>query len=156
MSKLKNYLLKILTGITGTFFIITPIFQLITLNSQEVSNLPEINLTKEDILNILERNKILQKMEDLALCESSNNPLALNPDDKGTPSYGLFQYKETTWKRYIKQYNLLPEAEEHEYMNFIYDEELQRKLTFLILKNEKDGWRHWYNCGIKIGLNNLK
>lgn len=86
----------------------------------------------------------------LAFCESSNNPLAINPDDKGSPSFGLFQYKEKTWEYKIRKYDLLPYATDAELMNFIFDEGLQTYLTKRILKD--GGWRHWFNCGRRVGI----
>ena len=88
-------------------------------------------------------------LEDLAMCESSNNPLAVNWHDHGSPSYGLLQFKEATFKSKVRQYNLLPEAEDSEIMNWIYDGQFQLKLARLILE-EKNGWRAWTNCMDKI------
>lgn len=87
-----------------------------------------------------------ESMAKLALCESGGNPQAVNWFDHGSPSYGKYQYKETTWKEKIRQYGLLPQAEDSELMNFIFDENVQDRLTFLILSNEKEGWRLWTNC----------
>jgi Transglycosylase SLT domain len=36
----------------------------------------------------------------IAHCESHLNPSALNPNDGGTPSYGLFQFKKSTFYGY--------------------------------------------------------
>ena len=88
----------------------------------------------------------------LALCESSNNPKAVNLNDAGSPSYGLYQYKKGTWISYMKKYNLAPHAEDAELMNFIYDREMQTLLTQKILE-EKNGWKHWYDCSRRVGLN---
>jgi hypothetical protein len=42
-------------------------------------------------------------LDALALCESSRNPMAVNPmDADGTPSYGLFQYKWATWEMFTR------------------------------------------------------
>ena len=43
----------------------------------------------------------------LALKESSNNPEVINWDDGGSPSYGLLQFKRSTWNFYcVEKYNL--------------------------------------------------
>ena len=86
----------------------------------------------------------------LSFCESSNRPHIINPDDKGSPSFGLFQYKEKTWKWKIRKHGLLPYTEDGELMNLIHDEYTQTKLTKLILRD--GGWRHWFNCSKKTGL----
>lgn len=92
----------------------------------------------------------------LSKCESGNNPEAINPHDHGSPSYGLFQYKKSTWIMGMRKYNLAPNAEDEELMNFIFDRNTQTELTKLIL-SEPNGWKHWFVCGKKIGLdkNNL-
>lgn len=81
----------------------------------------------------------------LAFCESSGNPLAVNPNDHGSPSYGLFQYKWATWKWKMAQYGLAPNADDADLMNLIWDKNTQTKLTILILR-EPNGWRNWTNC----------
>ena len=93
-------------------------------------------------------------VEKLAYCESTGNPKALNPHDAGSPSYGLFQYKASTWKTYIRKYNLV-EGTDAELMRRIYDADLQRELTKKILEEESGGWQHWYTCSRKAGLHKL-
>lgn len=46
-------------------------------------------------------------IEALEKCESSGNPKAVNPKDRdGTPSYGAFQFKPSTYRGYAKILNL--------------------------------------------------
>lgn len=52
---------------------------------------------------IVVKDKMLYE---LAKCESGLNELALNPRDPITRSVGLFQFKDTTWARYLKKYDL--------------------------------------------------
>lgn len=46
-------------------------------------------------------------VEKMAICESSNNPSAINPNDlDNTPSYGRFQFKPTTLLHFVNKYKL--------------------------------------------------
>lgn len=69
------------------------------------------------------------KIADLKLklrhCESRHNVLALNPNDlDNTPSYSLYQWKPSTWKGYVKKYDLFEwqKWEESDYWNSMYSE----------------------------------
>lgn len=84
----------------------------------------------------------------LANCESNNNPKAINPNDGGSPSYGLYQWKVDSFYRYNQKYEILPDLERQEVMNIIYDPDIQTKLTRRVL--EDGGWRNWKNCWKKI------
>jgi hypothetical protein len=81
----------------------------------------------------------------LAQCESSNNVLAVNWNDRGSPSYGLYQWKEASWIRQIRKYGYLERAEDAELMNFIFSEEWQDRITLLTLL-EPGGYKNWLNC----------
>ena len=85
-------------------------------------------------------------LEKLAKCESSNNPLVVILDSNNRYSYGLFQYQWLTWKSKMKEYQLAPYADDADLMNLIFDRNTQIRLTLLILRNEVEGWQHWYNC----------
>lgn len=86
-----------------------------------------------------------QWLENLAQCESKGNPKAINEDDGGSPSFGLFQYKAATWKSYIRKYDFIEDASDKDMMKLIFDRDLQIELTKHILA-EKNGWKNWYNC----------
>ena len=91
------------------------------------------------------RATLASKMILLAKCESGNNPLAVNWHDNGSPSYGLFQWKEASWIYQIRKFGYLEEAENKELMNYIYDREWQERITLATLQ-ETNGFRHWTNC----------
>src|SRR3990167_1345781 len=48
----------------------------------------------------------------LAQCESSNNHEIINPHDSGSPSYGLLQWKNSSFFYYNNKYKVLPDLEE--------------------------------------------
>jgi len=89
------------------------------------------------------------RLDQLAWCESRNNPQAVNWNDGGSPSYGLFQFKEGTWKGYIRGYKLFRHAEDHELMNLIMDGPTQRIVARRMLQ---DGlYYHWKVCSTRYG-----
>ena len=110
------------------------------------NNAPQFLQTKKETENQREVRFLIDK---LAFCESGNNPNIINWEDNGSPSYGLFQYKKSTWIMGMKKYKLAPYAEDEELMNFIYDRDIQTELTKLIL-SEPNGHKHWINCFKKI------
>jgi hypothetical protein len=66
----------------------------------------------------------------LANCESGQNPAKINPNDCGSPSYGLFQYKTKTWNTFCK--GDMMSAKD------------QITCTATMLKN--GGQSHWLRC----------
>ena len=91
-------------------------------------------------------------IEKLGNCESGNNPSAIG--DNGL-ARGILQFHKKTFIEFAEKYNLYPYAEKFEIENFYLDSNEQKKLAILILTNEKDGWKHWYKCSLKIGLDKL-
>ncbi len=92
-------------------------------------------------------------IKELALCESSNNPLAVNPKDKDSrPKYGLYQFDIETWKMYIKRYELFnyEEWEEADWWNAIYSDHHQEIVLKEMIKNNVDLEKE-FGCVKKIG-----
>ena len=65
---------------------------------------------------------IPDELKQLAKCESGLNPQAVNWNDHGSPSYGLFQWKEDSFWRYNEKYKVLPNLERAEVRNVIMDQ----------------------------------
>jgi hypothetical protein len=85
----------------------------------------------------------------LEYCESRGNRDAVNYDDAkitGYESRGAFQYQPQTFQQAVLKYNILPDAEPAEIMNFWTDYEIQKLATKAILINEPNGSAHWFNC----------
>lgn len=79
----------------------------------------------------------------LEWCESRGYDNAINPDDGGSRSVGIFQFKDSTFQHYVKVYELNFEPED------IYNREKQTILAKLMLQ---DGLEyHWKNCSDWIG-----
>ena len=115
----------------------------------------EIEQTEEtDIRKPDELDKLIEK---LAFCESSNNPYAINQFDGGSPSYGYLQIKSDTFWRYNQKHKVLPNLERQEVMNIIMCRDTQIALARKVILNDANGrgWRNWYNCGKRIGLQNF-
>ena len=92
-------------------------------------------------------------IDKLAMCESGGDPEALNPEDGGSRSSGVLQFKDSTFLHYAKRYEMFPYAEDAEIINFLTDPDQQKKMATLMLKENPENWRHWVNCSLKTGLN---
>ena len=82
----------------------------------------------------------------LAMCESKLNPNAKGDHRSETDTFmarGLYQFWKSTFIAQSQKYNF-----KGEYLNW----QDQTVLAAKMLK-EKNGWKHWYNCGKFIGLN---
>jgi len=90
------------------------------------------------------------------LGENENCPTDGLIDTNGLRSYGRFCYQEQTFKTFVRKYNLLPNAEETEYMNFIGDEDVQMALTILVFRDSLSNWTHWQNTVLRIGMPPIK
>lgn len=73
-------------------------------------------------------------------------------DNNNEYSYSCLQFQEQTFIWKVKDYNLLPAAEDGEILNLIYDCDFQKKLARLMFENEPDAWKHWRTSVEKRGL----
>lgn len=104
-------------------------------------------------LNEVLETELSGELLELALCESSNNHLAVNLSDPtpDSPSYGLFQWKTESFYFYNQKYKIVPDLEKNEVLNVIMDREIQIRLTKKVLE-EPEGWKNWMLCSRNIGL----
>ncbi len=109
-------------------------------------DLPSSEVLPGDRINLTPADGAIYK---LAMCESGLNPNAVNWHDGGSPSFGLFQWKKSSFLHYNDKYKILPDLEDGEVMNIIYDPEAQIKLTKAVL-SEPGGNNNWKNCYRKI------
>ena len=109
---------------------------------------------------IVAENILVDKM---AVCESTDNPLAVNLVDRdGTSSFGRFQFKPQTLKYYAEKYNLadISAWEKEDIMNWIYDgnfqEQIFRKMLYdkdIIWKQEfPTCFRRYYNLFLELWI----
>ena len=87
---------------------------------------------------------ILAQIEKLARCESGNRWNIKVLDTNGKYSYSGLQFQLDTFIRYNKIHKVLPDLEDGEALNAIYDEWTQRELAYRMLENGE--WKNWYNC----------
>jgi hypothetical protein len=80
----------------------------------------------------------------LAMCESTNNPKAVNLiDSDGKPAYGLYQYKLGTFLGLSKKYNVFPELTVDTVHKYAMDGDKSHHLTREVIKSnpkEADQW----------------
>lgn len=80
----------------------------------------------------------------LILCESSGNPGAINPIDRdGTPSYGLLQFKPSTFELFSKAYGIEGE---------LMDPEAQKAIVRRMMRDPSVKWENQFPaCVRKLG-----
>ncbi len=83
-------------------------------------------------------------IDGLEWCESGGNPLAVNPNDTdNTPSYGILQFKPSTFDYFSKKYRIVGE---------LMDPVAQRKITRAMIDNGVDLTRQFPGCTRILGL----
>jgi len=92
----------------------------------------------------------MQIIEDIALCESKQDPMALNPDDGGSRSVGYVQFKDQTFLEQIRRFGLYSYVEDEELKNLIWDKYVQKELMYQMLMEDIDNLIHWKNCSQKL------
>ena len=88
-------------------------------------------------------------LDKLAIAE--NCPPNGMVDSNGLKSYSTYCFQERTFVTYVKKYNLLPQCEDNEILNWINDEQFQRKLAKEMLKDNIKNYDHWRLSTKKIG-----
>ena len=99
---------------------------------------------------VFDMEKVLAQ---LAYCESSNNPKAYRADDGGSPSIGLYQFKQKTWDWAVKRYHIdfrLATSTKLIPVIDIWNPEYQRMVAREMLKEKR--FSHWRTCSRKLGL----
>lgn len=89
----------------------------------------------------------------LALCESSNNPKAIHYNDGkvGVHSVGLLQFQRRTFKYYWEKL-VNKDIEDHEIDNLWHDPQAQVQLAKEMILENPDNLRHWENCSRRLEL----
>ena len=92
----------------------------------------------------------------MLICESSNNPNALNPCDKDfTPSYGCLQFKPNTLKGFAQQYKLADTTQwdRADAINWTYDCAFEKTIFLKMLDDDKVIWtREFPDCYAKYKI----
>jgi hypothetical protein len=88
----------------------------------------------------------------LAVAESGNRPWIVHQDRDGGSNYGCLQFRERTFRVFVKKFNLAPNAEPDEVMNLIYDCGFQKRLAARMIRKNCENWKHWRKTVERIGL----
>jgi len=103
----------------------------------------EIATPKAQAMETISRDRE-EWLERLILCESSGNPEAVNPVDlDGTPSYGLLQFKPSTFEMFSKAYDIEGE---------LMDPEAQKAIVRRMMDDPSVRWENQFPwCVRKLG-----
>ena len=93
-----------------------------------------------------------QWIDALAVAESGNRDWIAHQDRDGGYNYGCLQFRERTFRHFVKKFNLAPDAEPDELMNLIYDCAFQKRLALRMLRDNVENWKHWKKTARRIGL----
>ena len=88
----------------------------------------------------------------LAAAESGGRGWIVHRDRDGRNYYGCLQFRETTFRFFMKKFNLAPNANSADAMNLIYDCALQKRLAARMIRENPENWRHWRKTVERIGL----
>jgi len=147
MNKKQYILLAILIGLLAAVFSITTTITFVA-DPQEKNVTPikeEVSQETFDDLDVYIENLIRYE------CPGCPDNFRI-VDSNGHYSYSCLQFQEKTFVWKAKEYGILPEAEEQEIINLIYDCETQKRVARAMFENEPDAWKHWYTSTITKGL----
>lgn len=104
-----------------------------------------------------EEDNLKGLIDSLMMCESGGNWQAVNPNDlDNTPSWGLFQFKPTTWRHYVKKYDLFQwtNFDDADWWNTIMNGDLQRIVVERMFIDPQVRLRttEFPGCSKKLGL----
>lgn len=124
-------------------------------HEEEIIKIPEatVSVTKAEAKEeppkeipekTLQKTNREQWLADLIACESRGNPDAINPKDRdGTPSYGLLQFKPSTFEMFSKAYKIEGE---------LMDPEAQKAIVIRMMDDKSVVWENQFPaCVRKLG-----
>ena len=95
---------------------------------------------------------LAQWIDALAIAESGNRDWIAHQDRDGGYNYGCLQFRERTFRHFVKKFNLAADADPDEVMNLIYDCAFQKRLALHMLRDNVQNWKHWKKTARRIGL----
>ena len=95
---------------------------------------------------------LAQWIDALAVAESGNRDWIAHQDRDGGYNYGCLQFREKTFRHFVRKFKLAPDAEPDEVMTLIYDCAFQKRLALRMLRDNPDNWKHWKKTARRIGL----
>jgi hypothetical protein len=99
-------------------------------------------------------NNLTKWIDQLEEYECRDCPIDYKKIDwNGLLSYGCLQYQMGTFQEQMfKYYGIKKGMETVDWENLIYDCDLQKKLTYKMLKNNWSNWKHWKYSIVVRGL----
>ncbi len=97
-------------------------------------------------------NPILTVIDQLVEKESEGKTDIVILDTNNKHSFSCLQFQMSTFKQYVKRYNLLPEAEDHEIENMIMDCDFQKLVAYKMLEENPNNILHWRTSARKLNL----
>src|SRR3990167_9304868 len=98
---------------------------------------PLLPVSEQVVYRSPELNSWIELLGDHENCKPEGTP------DSGSLSYGRWCYKTGTFLMFVRQFKMLPKAEDGEVLNLIGDEVFQRKLTRRVFEDNLNNWKHW-------------
>jgi hypothetical protein len=102
--------------------------------------------------NVRAQRSLRQWLDRLSFAESTNREWITHQDRDGRNYYGCLQFRESTFRFFVKKYNLAPDAEESEVMDLMFDCEFQKRVAGHMLRDNPENWKHWKFTVGRIGL----
>ena len=100
-------------------------------------------------------DNLTQWIDKLEKKECRNCPVGFSKiDNNGLRSYGCLQFQLPTFKQYYTKYypEVVKNMEEEDWLNQIYDCDIQKELTYKMLKDKWGNWTHWKYSILVRGL----
>lgn len=141
---------KALLFLTFLFFISILLFKTMFVKKIVYFNV----LRQENMVEIDKEEEINKLFEDLVMCESSNNELAINrKDSDGTASFGLLQWKPETFRRLAIKYGVIGEKADWNWiMTLVFDRKVNKKIFAEVMRDKTENpYLLWPICCKKIG-----
>jgi len=95
---------------------------------------------------------LAQWVDALAVAESGNREWIAHQDRDGGYNYGCLQFRERTFRHFVRKFNFAPGAQPDEVMNLMYDCAFQKRLALRMLRQNPENWKHWKKTARRIGL----
>jgi len=100
--------------------------------------------------DVIVKDPLSKWIDKLSIVESGGRPGIKILDSNNKYSYGCMQFQMDTFRSYVRKYDLLPEAEDLELENWIYDCEFQKYLAHRMISEDPRNINHWKNSLPKI------
>jgi len=95
---------------------------------------------------------LAQWVDALAAAESGNREKIASQDHDGVYNYGCLQFRERTFRHFVRKFKLAPGANSEEVMSRLYDCVFQKRLALRMIEENPENWKYWRRTVKRIGL----